>query len=398
MKTIPVFILIITLISLIIFSILSVIQQKNVEHQKQDSPTYTKEYIFEKMRYCKEEKNMSNTCYKNTANNFLNSFSLKNILDVFEKYETTPELYDRCHETLHYLGRMEYQRVKNVRQVMTQCSTVCLAGCYHGAIEQYLIDKNIPINNGAESIEIELPRICGSKKDYEQEEIYNQCIHGVGHAIMFLTEGEVPQSLAICDNLPDVPLCYTGVFMQNTNGSTDSDHPSKYIKQGDPMYPCNILDDKYKEMCYGIQVAHFFKLTNFNWERTANLCDQVPSNYQNVCFTTMGSHQVGYISDMEVLKNNCISLPKRSHQVGCTQGTTRHLIIRYSGNVHRSIEFCQIVPIDFKQNCFREIGLSLRDWVKDDEEIRMLCSRISEKEYLHWCQNPDVSQQYGQFW
>ena len=80
------------------------------------------------------------------------------------------------------------------------------------------------------SFQAEIPLVCGNEAEYEAPVVYFECTHGVGHGAMFVTEGDVPVSLKLCDALSGeaaLHSCYSGVFMENSSSSTSQDHPSK---------------------------------------------------------------------------------------------------------------------------------------------------------------------------
>ena len=179
-------------------------------------------YIVTQMGQCLQAEKRSQ-CLKQAAKDFSERFSLQEVLAVFEKNEQKPELIATCHEETHYLSREEYQKKKNIRDVFASCNHSCLGGCFHGAVEGYFIEKNIAIGSEDDSeVSGEIPQICGQQKDYEKTQQHTECLHGLGHAVMFLTENDLIRSLKLCDNLKtksEQELCFTGAFMANVDGA-----------------------------------------------------------------------------------------------------------------------------------------------------------------------------------
>ena len=78
----------------------------------------------------------------------------------------------------------------------------------------------------------EIATVCGKETDYAAPLTYRECVHGLGHGAMYITDSDLNQALALCNalsNQKDQEACYSGVFMENSSSSTNIDHPSKFI-------------------------------------------------------------------------------------------------------------------------------------------------------------------------
>ena len=344
-------------------------------------------YVLSKMSDCYKQKG-TDSCYRNVAEDFFTHIPLEIIFKVFQENEARKEIFASCHEVMHYVGRHVYEQAGKVGTALSTCSSVCFEGCLHGVAEGYVLKKNITLD----TVTNEIPSICGKISDYDKPALFNQCIHGIGHAMMLLTQNEVLDSLKFCDVLKtekESELCYSGVFMENSNSSTNKDHPSKYIKKDDPFYPCDILDKKYKKMCYELQSFKIFEFENKDWIETFNLCNSIPLEYQSGCYKTLGSSQVGFTQDVMQMKNNCDLAPSQYKNI-CMMGIVSTLSTRYSGDSSRMITFCQIVNEDNKKNCYSQMGASLRGWNVDQNKLKTQCSKISESSYRRLCEEPDL--------
>lgn len=342
-------------------------------------------YILSKMSYCYKQKGIG-SCYKNITHDFLAHIPLATIFKVFQENETREEIFASCHEVMHYVGRHVYEQEGKVGTALSKCSSVCFEGCLHGVVEGYVLKKNISLD----AIANEIPNMCGKISDYDKPELFNQCIHGIGHAVMLLTQNEVPDSLKLCDVLKtreESELCYSGVFMENSNSSTNKDHPSKYVKKDDPFYPCAILDKKYKKMCYELQSFKAFEFENKDWMKTFALCNSIPSEYQSGCYKSLGSSQVGFTQDVMQMKQNCDMAPAQYRNI-CDLAIVSTLSTRYSGDSSKMIAFCLIVDLQSKKNCYSQMGASIRGWNTSQNKLRAICSKIPETLYRKWCEKP----------
>ena len=333
-------------------------------------------YIRSRMKICYDIGGKDG-CYKQVAQLFFDTFGLKDTLAFFKSNENYPEVYARCHETTHYLSRLEYEKQKSIAKVYTQCDSTCHGGCYHGTLEAYLKEHS----------NTDFAKICGQAQDYQKPIEFNECLHGLGHAAMFVTDMELKDSLKMCDLIASQEhkeRCYTGVFMENSSSSTSFDHASKYIKADDPFYPCNSLDEKYQSLCWQYQSSYFSIISNQDWVKVADLCLQIPQKYQEKCFRTIGTNQVGFTTSLKKMKQDCEMMPEKFQDI-CIAGVVSSLSYRFVGDSQRMIDFCSLVEEINKQSCFKQMGTGLLDWNKDKNLAKSECNKINDPRDKNWC-------------
>lgn len=345
-------------------------------------------YIRNQMDICYKSGGRD-SCYSDLAYILIYQFSLRDILDLIAKNQQVIAVFSRCHELTHFLTRLAYKKEKNIPKIYEQCTSVCHGGCYHGGIEQYLSEKQLLSKSaGFDKVQEEIPKLCGQRADYQIPLLYDECLHGIGHGTMYVTEGDLPKALSMCDNLSqswERETCYSGAFMENSSSSTNLDHPSKFIKADDPMYPCNILDKKYLNICYRYQSSHFAIISGSNWTETAKLCLKVPKEYQMPCFLTIGSNQVGASQDLEKIKNNCNLMPEDQFKNFCFQGAVDALAIRYRDDPSWGFNFCQKLDANFQKDCLTQYGRSISSWSKDAKNLEKLCGSLDSTQLRSWC-------------
>ena len=324
-------------------------------------------------------------CYNLVAQVLYNQFGLSQTLQGLKTNEEHMEVYARCHEVTHYLSRFEYEKQKNIAKVYAQCDSTCHGGCYHGTMEAFLKEKN---DLGGKNLSQEFAKVCGSESDYQKRLEFNECLHGLGHAAMFVTDMELKNSLALCDNLGEKihkDRCYSGVFMENSSSSTSFDHQSKYISQDDPFYPCNSLEEKYQELCWQYQSSYFSIISSQDWKKVAALCMQVPKEYQDKCIRTIGTNQVGFTRDLSKMKDDCSLMPSPHFKNICVGGVVSSLSYRFVGDTKKMVDFCNLVDPQNKETCFRQIGMSMLDWDANKNIAIQNCQTISSNEGKDWC-------------
>lgn len=348
-----------------------------INFPKKSSSEDLDSYIRSQMRKCYESDGKDG-CYKEIAKVFYDQFGLAQTLQTFRLNEGYPEVYARCHEVTHYLSRFEYDKQKNIAKVYAICDSTCHGGCYHGTLEAYL----------KENSNTDFAKICGKMTDYQKPIEFNECLHGLGHAAMFVTEMELRQSLNFCDRLSEVSYrerCYSGAFMENSSSSTSSDHASIYLKKDDPFYPCNNLEEKYLSLCWQYQSSYFSLINKQDWVKVSNMCLQIPSQYQDRCFKTIGTNQVGFTPSLPTMKQDCDLMPTEHFKDICVTGVVSSLSYRFVGDVQRMVDFCALVDLQNKESCFKQMGTGLLDWDKNTDMAKKECGKIPDPKGSVWC-------------
>lgn len=336
-------------------------------------------YLREELKVCFDLGGRDD-CYKEAALLFFNHFGLKKSLDLLERNEDYQEVYARCHEVTHFLSRSEYEKLKSIADVYSQCNSTCHGGCYHGTLEAYL----------KENSDIDFALICGKIDDYDKPLIFYECFHGLGHAAMYVEDMDLLASLRMCDKINDTAnreRCYSGVFMENSSSSTSLDHPGKYTKADDPYFPCNSLEEKYLSLCYRYQSSYFSLLVKHDWQKVAGLCLGVPEDYRHECFRTIGTNQVGFTKDPLKMRANCYLMPTDDFRNTCITGVISSFAYRFVGDGDKMINFCSSVEDNYKESCYKQIGAAFSDWSADKDLARSGCEKIADPKAKEWCRS-----------
>lgn len=355
-------------------------------HLKKDDEDYH-QYVQSQMGICYRQG--SDECYRNVATLFSAQFSLADMLGIFADSETVPEVFARCHQVTHYLARTEYLRAKSLPGVFNTCNFTCHGGCYHGAIEEYLQERKLLTNQDERATRQEISSICGKKEQASVPQVFRECIHGLGHGTMYISDGDLFQALDLCDalsNQEEREGCYSGVFMENSSSSTNTAHPGRFLRRDDPMYPCTAVGEPYRRMCYRYQSSYFAEITNHDWKKTGDLCMSTPPEFRRDCFQTIGTNQVGFTQDFKVMRANCQLAPGADFQDACIAGVVVSLTGRYVGRPERVLEFCSTMSLEHQHACYTQMGRSIADWSVNTAEQFRVCSLVSDPIGTTLCQ------------
>lgn len=326
------------------------------------------------------------SCYRLFASELLGRFPLADILFVFAANETKPEFFQQCHEVAHYLGQEEYRKTGNLRGVFGASNHACLAGAFHGGVEGYFMARGIRL--GKENF-VEIGRavseICGDPASYDRPQEFTECNHGLGHAVMYIADYDLPPALALCDELgarTEQELCYTGAFMANANSVASNDHPSRYIRADDPLYPCPILAEQYQRMCYTYAVLARFQYVP---EQSVAICNSVPEPYRRGCFETYGRDRTMVTANPRELKNQCALVSNPLFRQDCIRGVAYNLAVRFGIDSDLPFSFCDIVSFEERDVCYRSIARALRKVTPEIGMARSRCNTGGTLEYRAVC-------------
>ncbi len=138
-------------------------------------------------------------------------------------------------------------------------------------------------------------------------ELEYQCLHGLGHGLMITTGFNLPTSLEVCDRLRGTwkaTSCNGGVFMENFFTSYGGQSP--WVRDDDPVYPCNEVAEEDKQTCYQLVTSRILRVIGVDWERTAEICASVEKNWVASCFESYGRDVAGQTRrDPEEIRELC---------------------------------------------------------------------------------------------
>ncbi len=201
--------------------------------------------------------------------------------------KTDALLYANCHNTMHVLGRSAYQEYGSLPKAFARADYFCWSGYYHGVVEGALRgvrEKDITRDT--------LFNLCSTSVAMPTQSFDQfNCMHGIGHALMYITKNELPHSLIRCNDLPDewsTQHCATGVFMENSLADGKA-HRSAYLPTTDLHYPCTITEKKFGEACYIVQSSLILKKLNGDFAKAFDFCLTITElGYRTQCARGLG--------------------------------------------------------------------------------------------------------------
>jgi len=116
--------------------------------------------------------------------------------------------YKHCHSQAHDLGKVIYANSKDIGKALITCGNRCTNACMHGVVSEAFKDKSF------DEIKREISTFC-SQGEISTLHKPGNCAHGIGHAIMMITNHNIHDSLSACTEFKKSGMdyyCATGVF------------------------------------------------------------------------------------------------------------------------------------------------------------------------------------------
>lgn len=120
-----------------------------------------------------------------------------------------------CHSVMHQIAHVAVHEYGTFGEAFLHGNTKCQNGYYHGVVEEFLRNEN-PDTLSADDMQ----NFCRSAT-YTASSSFAElnCVHGVGHALVYMTHDDLPSALVRCGDFADDHLrgqCITGAFMQHS--------------------------------------------------------------------------------------------------------------------------------------------------------------------------------------
>ncbi|HEY2920524.1 MAG TPA: hypothetical protein VGK77_16185, partial [Candidatus Binatia bacterium] len=135
----------------------------------------------------------------------LSKHSTIDLLQLVQRFEMEDaELRRDCHPIVHAIGRETFRIKGNIHESFAACDQTCHSGCYHGSVERFLRGDNIyaQIDKHPSAAELRQKAIVACDPSIPLR-LRFQCLHGLGHALLFFSRYQLLQSLEVCDVLPE---------------------------------------------------------------------------------------------------------------------------------------------------------------------------------------------------
>ncbi|HEX6490913.1 MAG TPA: c-type cytochrome [Gaiellaceae bacterium] len=320
-------------------------------------------------------------CYKQAFGNIAYYNSPEQALATLTRYmRTNSTVSSGCHQIAHMIGHAGYLRYHgNAAEALAHGSMTCWSGYYHGVVERAF--AGVPRSQVTKIAR----RMCTGAAINRTSFLAYQCVHGLGHGLMIYSLNDLPYSLRVCDQLPtrwDQTSCTGGVFMQNFLPGPMQIAPTKWVKQSDLLYPCDIVASRDKLYCYLMVTSRILPVVHYNWRVAARWCHRAEKGWVATCFQSFGRDASGF-SVQNPRKIVSICRLAGSMERECIYGGSRDLTSNDAGPT-RAIRMCKLAPASTRSFCYYGIGTILGGFANEASARRAKCAPIPSA-YRHDC-------------
>jgi hypothetical protein len=289
-----------------------------------------------------ESERLSDTEYEAVRTKYLKIIDQQNprvALDALDQeIQTNKPLLRSCHALTHEMGHEAYKKYNSFSTALKYQSEICNTGYMHGVIETHF--------SKVTDVFAEMKTIC-------EGEDFGRCYHGVGHGVMYYTSNNLPKSLEMCntyDTQPKRNYCAQGVYMENFN--TDRKlHPSEYLKENDPFYPCGEAEPNFKAICYVYAPMYYMALHNDDGGATLNWCLTAETGFEQFCIRGTGNILIKYnINEPKIAEQQCNQLQSGEYRDYCIDGMIG-LYINHYDSLQKGVEMCKTLDPENQPAC-----------------------------------------------
>ncbi len=291
-----------------------------------------------------------------------------------------------CHRIAHMIGSAALAHFGgNVAQAYSHGSASCASGYYHGILERAF--AHVSSARGLIKVARSLCRGAGVRRrgflDY-------QCTHGLGHGLMMQTGYDLPTALGVCKGLQmrwDEVSCTGGVFMEN--GSTVYGLRSQWLKDDDPLYPCNRIKLRNRASCYLRVTTQILRVNRFDWRQTAATCRSLERRWQPYCFRSYGRDTVNYVGGKA---KAILRLCHLAHAAegDCLYGAARTIADR-EASADQAAAFCRLAAPRRAGSCFAGLGVVIGLLQPTDAERTRACRALTDR-YARQCARAAIAE------
>lgn len=316
-------------------------------------------------------------CLDQLFRSALEKHTTSEVLQLIDRFEAEDaELRRDCHPVVHAVGRETYRLKGNIHDSFLACDQTCHSGCYHGSVERFLRGDALysQVDQHPSAAELKKKALIACDPNVALRFRF-QCLHGLGHAIMFFSRYQLTQSLEVCDVLADVwsqNSCYGGVFMENVFNATPE---TRDLSPTDYHYPCNKLNSKYRGECYVMQTSRMTEM-GLTTDQIFKECDKA-GEFRDPCIVSAGrdlSNDVRFGNSRATAKK-CETVGGES-RAACMRGVV-YALIDNSWDGRYALPFCAAFSQDNDQiTCFSVSARYLKaTFEKSTAEVGTECSK-----------------------
>lgn len=347
---------------------------------------------------CAEDPRGAAICYENEVPKLYPERSIPEIMSLVHEIRAKDSSYQFCHVLAHKLGEVvvaedpdEWLKAFSLNPSDGLCSNGFIHGIIVGRFRNDVLD--------AQSLEKTIPdfqKACEPRHDWAPSPLDQAiCYHGLGHLFMFITNADIPDSLAVCDRVAVSPtgnferVCREGVFMQIYQPLEPDDFAllellpekptlSNYrrlcaaydaldegacLREAWPLYERGVTtgvqvqdfctgqpNEDETRACYESASAIIGRFSMGAKEGAATACSYFPDKYKRICFVTTAQ---AIIEEDRANVNGAIALcaTAGAESKQCLQEIAARASFFFPRGSREFARFCEQFPAGIQTHC-----------------------------------------------
>lgn len=304
---------------------------------------------------------------------------------ILAEYRDTSEY---CHTFAHHIGEFVYAYTKNLPESLFIVDpTFCGGAAYHGIVQHFLTDQAMIGKFSPDSVDIK--NLCPFDRKNPVSIDRWECLHGVGHGLASIYLYDSNKAVRRCaefESTWEQVTCSKGLFMEIFSRASKK-LPSD-IKEDDPFFPCNSIDQQFSAPCYHYLVSYRLGLTN-NIDKTAAECQKINAASIEYCFRGLGRAVATISSNTDLLKSVCQNrvIPK-PFQLACHLGAA--MVLSDNRNSSEALKFCGLISEEHRNACFTEVGKWIKLVYPTEAQQQKECTKAADSESVQQCRNASL--------
>lgn len=265
--------------------------------------------------------------------------------------------YD-CHQVVHDIGNEAADYYGDIGVALSYEGSACWSGYYHGVVENALSQYS------DEELLGQIARVCDVAAAVPYNFTHYNCLHGVGHGVMLRLNSDLFTSIPYCEKFEiewEKSSCLGGAFMENVVSAQQielnrtegiySSETEPTLSDTDLVYPCNAVEEKHLEECWGMQTSWILWKNGRDYAGAFEICDGVTEGYVDDCYRSMGRDISGdTLVDPPRIRELC-DLGAYEWQPDCYVGATVNAVFNFRDTVI-AWHVCNLAPEEMQFDCF----------------------------------------------
>ena len=255
-----------------------------------------------------------------------------------------------CHDMLHGIGHAAFNKYGSFKKAVQYQSDFCNSGYIHGLFESYFKSVGNPLTDLSE----QCSEYASDKRPFDLW----QCYHGIGHGFMYLTGGDLDESLELCQKALEkeaVASCQNGVFMEVFNLEPLAKEKD-FIDSKNPFLTCSTRNIA-KADCYAYIPTYLSQTEKKDFSDIFKECDKAEFGYKSSCIGGVGAEAIKRnMNNTGAVFTLCGQAGSFINQELCVEGVVS-MYMNQEGSSTSGEKLCENAPSNYKDMCNRTVSI-----------------------------------------